>query len=304
MIATLWGLREKDFICENYGKLPVKSIAEAINRSVYAIQAKACELGLVSSITKWQTSNSGWSPEALQILKHRYTKTPPKELAKMLGHSLQAVYNMAWILGLSGKSREFQPKNIFEITTSLIDRYKNGESAQLLAAELGTTSPTLIRRLRILGVSTRTSADCRKISIKKLVSVAAEMRKDGSLQRRQSAGHQGVTIENWRGYKKSEGRRRQHNLSLTPEWIAWRRAIYMRDRHICVMCRKHRSQNRAHKYDPHHIIRKALRPDLMYDIDNGVTLCRPCHKKTFRNEEAYAPQFMRYVQALKTRRAS
>lgn len=97
--------------------------------------------------------------------------------------------------------------------------------------------------------------------------------------------------------------RAEYEANLAPEWRVWRAAIFARDHHTCVMCWKARSHNRRTKYDPHHILRKADRPDLMYDVNNGVTLCRPCHRKTFRKEAQFAPQFVRYIASLRVMRS-
>jgi hypothetical protein len=36
--------------------------------------------------------------------------------------------------------------------------------------------------------------------------------------------------------------------------------------------------------DPHHILPKAIFPKLKYNVSNCATLCRKCHKTTFKKE--------------------
>jgi len=68
-----------------------------------------------------------------------------------------------------------------------------------------------------------------------------------------------------------------------PRWVRWRAAVYSRDRFRCQCCGWHgwggtksKGQRVLH---PHHIRPKALYPDLIYDVDNGVTLCERCHNR-------------------------
>lgn len=78
------------------------------------------------------------------------------------------------------------------------------------------------------------------------------------------------------------------------EYRNWRESIYERDNYTCVQCGE-----RGGKIDPDHIISfasiiekvkfeqgvdrlydKCINYPLLWDINNGRTLCRSCHKKT------------------------
>ena len=55
---------------------------------------------------------------------------------------------------------------------------------------------------------------------------------------------------------------------------AWRRAVFARDRYTCVDCGK------QHPLNADHILPRSAYPELRHDVQNGRTLCAPCHKQT------------------------
>lgn len=54
----------------------------------------------------------------------------------------------------------------------------------------------------------------------------------------------------------------------------WREAVFKRDNYICQDCKV-----RGGNLQAHHIKPFAWFPELRLAIDNGVTLCKGCHKK-------------------------
>ncbi len=58
----------------------------------------------------------------------------------------------------------------------------------------------------------------------------------------------------------------------------WREAVFARDDYICQQCGE-----RGGRLHPHHIKPFAVFPDLRFAIDNGKTLCIPCHAKEHRD---------------------
>lgn len=54
----------------------------------------------------------------------------------------------------------------------------------------------------------------------------------------------------------------------------WRKAVFARDKYTCQKCERKGVQLRAH-----HIKEWAKFPESRYDIDNGITVCSPCHNK-------------------------
>lgn len=72
-------------------------------------------------------------------------------------------------------------------------------------------------------------------------------------------------------------------LRTSAEYATWREAVFRRDDYTCQRCRK-----RGGKLNADHIKRFADHPDLRLSVDNGRTLCVPCHLKTptFGNRRA------------------
>lgn len=75
----------------------------------------------------------------------------------------------------------------------------------------------------------------------------------------------------WRGGRTKEAKLRRCNI----EYKEWRMAVFKRDDFTCQICGKHGSYLEAH-----HIKEVCNYPELIYDVDNGLTLCHECHKTT------------------------
>lgn len=73
----------------------------------------------------------------------------------------------------------------------------------------------------------------------------------------------------WRGGKSRD----KHNGSY--EYVNWRVSVFTRDQFTCQICKKIGGFLEAH-----HIKSWAKYPDLRFDINNGITLCKSCHKLT------------------------
>jgi len=77
-----------------------------------------------------------------------------------------------------------------------------------------------------------------------------------------------------------------------PEYKKWRKAIYQRDEYKCQFpaCKY-----RGRKVEAHHIKTWAENPILRYNLDNGISLCRKCHRKITRKERLYESLFREIV---------
>lgn len=58
-----------------------------------------------------------------------------------------------------------------------------------------------------------------------------------------------------------------------PEYREWRSKVFKRDNYTCQECGSKRN------LQAHHIRQVALYPDLVYELSNGITLCKTCHRE-------------------------
>jgi len=80
----------------------------------------------------------------------------------------------------------------------------------------------------------------------------------------------GAYHPNWKGGVTKESEKVRKNL----EYKMWRRAVFARDNWTCQKCRV-----RGDKINSHHIHNFADFADLRMSIENGITLCKICHKE-------------------------
>ena len=69
-------------------------------------------------------------------------------------------------------------------------------------------------------------------------------------------------------YPQSELRKKRR------EYNTWHKLVFERDGNKCTNC------GSVEKLEAHHIKEVCNYPELIFDVDNGQTLCRECHKKT------------------------
>jgi hypothetical protein len=74
------------------------------------------------------------------------------------------------------------------------------------------------------------------------------------------------------GYIDGKGHERR-GLRHTAELKRWRYDVFTRDGFACCHC----GDNRGGNLHAHHIKPFATYPDLRFVIENGITLCEPCH---------------------------
>ena len=73
----------------------------------------------------------------------------------------------------------------------------------------------------------------------------------------------------------------------TEAYAYWRKKVRARDKSRCQMpnCGTRKS------IQVHHIRKWASASSLRYDVDNGICLCRKCHKEVTGKEEHYEKLF-------------
>lgn len=81
----------------------------------------------------------------------------------------------------------------------------------------------------------------------------------------------GENNPNWRNGSSSK----EKIIKNSAIWRNWRETVFSRDNFTCKICGK-----RGGKLHPDHIKPFSKYPELRFDINNGRTLCVPCHRKT------------------------
>ena len=69
-------------------------------------------------------------------------------------------------------------------------------------------------------------------------------------------------------------------IRTSTEYIEWRVSVFERDDYTCQGCGAKSQKGVKVILHAHHIKPFYLYPELRFDINNGLTLCEPCHKET------------------------
>lgn len=103
------------------------------------------------------------------------------------------------------------------------------------------------------------------------MNLANLQKRDKEKQRLAVSSRIGDKHQNWKG-----GNSRGYKTGYySTEYKLWRTAVFERDNYTCKDCGKDKVFITAH-----HIKSFAHFPELRFDLNNGLTLCEPCHSKT------------------------
>lgn len=94
-----------------------------------------------------------------------------------------------------------------------------------------------------------------------------DCRKTGKKYQRQSEHW------NWRGGITGW----RQSIMSSGKYRNWRKEVFQRDNYTCQGCGQ-----RGGWLEADHILSASENREKIFDLDNGRTLCRPCHKKTFK----------------------
>lgn len=82
----------------------------------------------------------------------------------------------------------------------------------------------------------------------------------------------------------------------SPEYKEWRRKVFERDSYTCKFCGiSSKSARKRVCLEAHHIKKFSSYPELRLVVENGITLCKPCHKITKGKEEQYDIQCYKLI---------
>lgn len=79
---------------------------------------------------------------------------------------------------------------------------------------------------------------------------------------------------NWQGGLTKEADKIRKSIP----YKCWRLAVFTRDGFRCTSCLE--KEKVSGKLEAHHVKPSAHFPELRFDVNNGVTLCKDCHKLT------------------------
>lgn len=65
-----------------------------------------------------------------------------------------------------------------------------------------------------------------------------------------------------------------NKLRTTRQYREWRSKVFERDNFTCQEC------GNTNNLEAHHLKEISKYPQLIYEVDNGITLCHECHIKT------------------------
>lgn len=83
----------------------------------------------------------------------------------------------------------------------------------------------------------------------------------------------------WLGSKIPPWERTDKQQRNSPKYKEWRAKVFERDNYTCQECKQ-----RGGILNAHHIKSFKDFPHLRYELDNGVTLCKKCHKEKHRKK--------------------
>jgi len=103
-------------------------------------------------------------------------------------------------------------------------------------------------------------------------------------------GKRGKDAPNWQGGLTE----RMQALRNSPAYKNWRESVYQRDNWTCRECGARSSSGNVVVLNAHHIhpIKDNKNTLLIFNIDNGVTLCADCHNVTKGCEEDYIEHYL------------
>ena len=184
-------------------------------------------------------------------------RTIPKEVRDKISNTLK------------GKMPKFIPNNKGRMPSPLA--FANSIKVR---AEKGVTQAT---RLKMSATHKRLWAEGKHV-------VTEEWR------RKIVEANKGENNHGWKGGITSESSK----IRSSAEYKLWRTAVFKRDNYTCVFCGYKSAGKRPPDINADHIKPMSVFPELRFAIDNGRTLCLPCHRQT----DTYGGRIHKYKKSL------
>ena len=96
---------------------------------------------------------------------------------------------------------------------------------------------------------------------------------------------------NWKGGYRSD----RQKIMGRKEYSSWRTSVYERDDYICQECGKKGNETGGY-LNAHHIKKYSEFPELLFDVNNGITLCQKCHRRTQGKEHLFEEKYLQMIQ--------
>lgn len=77
-------------------------------------------------------------------------------------------------------------------------------------------------------------------------------------------------------------------IRYSKESTEWRKAVFVRDNYTCQKCGTRSSKDKYVRIEAHHIKPFSIYPELRFNIENGLTLCKACHSKEPKGKEIWS----------------
>lgn len=221
----------------------------------WAISSRADEKSPEGSTTR--TSNLKPSAEELRRM---YADMTSRQIAEQIGVSFRTVLRWVTEAGLRARKPGQRPSgnNLRDAEWLQCEYVERDKSAEQIAKELGCTPRTVTTALKAAGIEVRRTNKGRSFPESgKKVSEALKGRFAGDKN------------PNWRGNAVKKYQRERTSYAAK-EWAV---AVKRRDGYKCVAC------GATGKLHAHHVISWRKDASKRFDVDNGISLCIPCHQK-------------------------
>lgn len=188
-------------------------------------------------------------------------------------------------------------KNAAENEAAICAAYASGLSAVQTAKQFGVTGKTVLNILKRMGRPARSSGEGVSLRWEDEAYTAHQV----AMRVGKTPGNAGKTYTIGRPISKPnllgeknpgwKGGRLTwvHRVRRSGQYQFWRRSVFERDNYTCIQCNDHGGRLEADHIrafssvlDDHGItsLDEAVACAALWDVSNGRTLCRACHRKT------------------------